>query len=81
MIASEEVHSLQDPSHMGSWSGLTIRGHDDNFLSVITAYQVCRGVLSSVPLGSFLLASLHIYSPLEFPLRILDVIFFSPSHL
>ncbi len=69
MIASDATHSLRDPSDIGRWSGLTIRGRDENLLSVITAYQVCRGVISSAPLGSYFarefthLQSLGILSP------------------
>ena len=37
---------------MGRWSGMTIRGKDSFRLSVVTAYRVCRGTISTAPLGS-----------------------------
>ena len=44
--------NLNDPTGMGRWCGMTIRGKGTSRLSVITAYRVCRGTIATAPLGS-----------------------------
>jgi hypothetical protein len=44
--------SIKDPSGLGRWCGLTLRGKHDNFLTIITAYRVCAGHIHSAPIGS-----------------------------
>lgn len=43
---------IQDPSGLGRWSGLTLRGKHDNIVSFITAYRTCSGNRQTAPLGS-----------------------------
>ena len=43
---------LQDPTGLGRWSGMTVRGKDDQCLSILTAYRICRGSITTAPLGS-----------------------------
>ena len=43
---------IQDPTGLGRWSGLTIRGKHDNVLSILTAYRTCNGSRHTAPLGS-----------------------------
>ena len=44
--------AIQDSSGLGRWCGYTLLGKHDQKLTVITAYRVCHGSPSSVPLGS-----------------------------
>jgi hypothetical protein len=48
------IHSgpIVDTSGLGRWSGITLRGKHGNSLSIITAYRVCQGHISTAPLGS-----------------------------
>jgi hypothetical protein len=41
-----------DPTGLGRWSGLTLRGKNDNILNVITAYRTCTGSRQTASLGS-----------------------------
>jgi hypothetical protein len=43
---------ITDPSGLGRWSGLTLRGKNNSHLSVITAYRVCKGSMQTSPIGS-----------------------------
>ena len=43
---------IHDSTGMGRWSGLTVRDRANALLSVITVYRVCRGSISSSPIGS-----------------------------
>ena len=42
----------QDPTGLGRWSSLSFRGQDERFLTIFTAYRVCRGSIQSSPIGS-----------------------------
>jgi len=43
---------IQDPTGLGRWSGIHIRGKCGNTLSVITGYRSCAGSHKTAPLGS-----------------------------
>ena len=43
---------IQDPSGLGRWCGYTLLGKLDQKLTLISAYRVCHGSPSLVPLGS-----------------------------
>ena len=43
---------IQDPSGLGRWSGVNIRGRKNNILSLITGYRSCSGSKFTAPLGS-----------------------------
>jgi hypothetical protein len=43
---------IQDPSGLGRWSGLSIRGKYNNTLSLVTAYRTCSGSRQTASLGS-----------------------------
>jgi hypothetical protein len=43
---------IQDPSGLGRWSGVNIRGRKNNILSLITGYPSCSGSKFTAPLGS-----------------------------
>ena len=43
---------LVDPSGLGRWSGITIRGAQNQYLSIITAYRTCTGSIRTAPIGS-----------------------------
>ena len=43
---------IQDPTGLGRWSGVHIRGKCGNTLSVITGYRSCAGSHKTAPLGS-----------------------------
>ncbi len=43
---------LQDPTGLGRWSGISLKGRDNSCLSIITAYRVCSGSPRTAPLGS-----------------------------
>ena len=45
-------NDITDPTGLGRWSGITIRGKDTKQLSVITAYRVCPGSINTSPIGS-----------------------------
>ena len=45
-------NAIQDPTGLGRWSGMTFRGKDDTNLSIITLYRVCRGSITTAPIGS-----------------------------
>ena len=52
-IANPLTSPIHDPTGMGRWSGLTIRGRGNALvLSVIMVYRVCRGSVSATPIGS-----------------------------
>ena len=51
-IANPLTSPIHNPTGMGRWSGLTIRGRGNALLSVITVYRVCRRSMSSTPIGS-----------------------------
>ena len=52
MLTTSSTVPLTDPTGMGRWCGMTVRGLNGNHLSVITAYRVCRGTVSSDNVGS-----------------------------
>ena len=43
---------ISDPTGLGRWSGLHIRGRHNNTLSLITGYRSCSGSKFTAPLGS-----------------------------
>jgi hypothetical protein len=43
---------IQDVSGLGRWSGVTLRGKQENSVSLITAYRTCAGTRQTAPLGS-----------------------------
>ena len=43
---------IQDKTGLGRWSGLSIRGKNNNILSMVTAYRTCDGSRRTAPLGS-----------------------------
>jgi hypothetical protein len=43
---------IQDKTGLGRWSGITLRGKNATFLSIITAYRCCNGSIKNSPLGS-----------------------------
>lgn len=52
MVPMAFGESHQDPTGLGRWSSLTFRGQDERFLTVFTAYRVCKGSIQSSPIGS-----------------------------
>jgi hypothetical protein len=49
-MALGETHN--DPSGLGRWSSITLRGKEDHILTIFTAYRVCKGYIQSSPVGS-----------------------------
>ncbi|KAI2499371.1 hypothetical protein MHU86_15083 [Fragilaria crotonensis] len=49
-MAFGEPH--HDPTGLGRWSSLSFRGKDERFLTIFTAYRVCKGSIQSSPIGS-----------------------------
>jgi hypothetical protein len=49
-MASGDSHD--DPSGLGRWSTITLRGQEDRFFTILTAYRVCQGNIQSAPVGS-----------------------------
>ena len=43
---------IMDPTGLGRWSGVSIRGTESRFLSIITAYRPCNGTIRTAPIGS-----------------------------
>jgi hypothetical protein len=43
---------IQDPSGLGRWSGVTLAGKHDQYLSIITACRACSGSIRTASLGS-----------------------------
>jgi hypothetical protein len=43
---------VTDPSGLGRWSGITLSGKSKSRLTILTAYRVCAGSISSAPIGS-----------------------------
>jgi hypothetical protein len=43
---------VTDPSGLGRWSGISLRGRDNSILTIITAYRICSGSPRTAPLGS-----------------------------
>ncbi|KAI2503597.1 hypothetical protein MHU86_10884 [Fragilaria crotonensis] len=54
-MAFGEPH--HDPTGLGRWSSLSFRGKDERFLTIFTAYRVCKGSIQSSPIGSALAAN------------------------
>ena len=52
MVSMALGPGLMDPSGLGRWSGQTFRGKDGKSLSIITAYRVCKGTITSTSVGS-----------------------------
>jgi hypothetical protein len=53
-VCSTMIHgkSIDDQSGLGRWSGCTLRGKNDQKLTVFTVYRSCATSISSAPLGS-----------------------------
>ena len=49
-MASSESHN--NPSGLGQWSTITLRGQGDRLFTILTAYRVCQGNIQSAPVGS-----------------------------
>ena len=43
---------IHDKSGLGRWSGISIRGKNNNILSLVTAYRTCAGSRQTASLGS-----------------------------
>ena len=43
---------IQDKSGLGRWSGISIRGKNNNIFSLVTAYRTCAGSRQTASLGS-----------------------------
>ena len=43
---------IVDPTGLGRWSGITLRGKHDNVLHIISAYRTCDGSRQTASLGS-----------------------------
>ena len=43
---------IMDPTGLGRWSGHTLRGKSNAFLSIFTAYRACSGSIGTLPIGS-----------------------------
>ena len=52
---------VTDPTGLGRWSGMTIRGKNKTKLTIITAYRVCKGSKASAPIGSSLLREVEYF--------------------
>ena len=52
MVVNSKLSHLHDPSGMGRWSGLTLRGKNDHLVSIITAYRVSSSSVSQARMGS-----------------------------
>ena len=52
MVVNSKLSYLHDPSGMGRWSGLTLRGKNDSLVSIITAYRVSASSVSQARMGS-----------------------------
>ena len=44
--------SPQDPTGFGRWSSLSFQGQGEHFLTILSAYRVCKGSIQSSPIGS-----------------------------
>ncbi|KAI2499780.1 hypothetical protein MHU86_14723 [Fragilaria crotonensis] len=44
--------TIKDETGLGRWTGITLRGHGDYRLSIITAYRTCGGNIKTSSLGS-----------------------------
>lgn len=44
--------AIEDETGLGRWSGITLRGHGDYKLSIITAYRTCGGNIKTSSIGS-----------------------------
>ena len=52
LVPMSHGEHITDPTGLGRWSGHTLRGKANTFLSIITAYQVCSGSIGTSPIGS-----------------------------
>jgi hypothetical protein len=43
---------LKDDTGLGRWTGVTLRGHGDYKMSIITAYRTCGGNIKTASIGS-----------------------------
>ena len=43
---------IKDPTGLGCWSGHTLQGKSNAFLSIFSAYQACLGSIGTSPIGS-----------------------------
>ena len=58
---------IEDPTGLGRWSGLTLRGKHDNVLQVITAYRTCAGSRQTASLGSTFHREVEYYHDITAP--------------
>jgi hypothetical protein len=73
--------NITDPTGLGRWSGHTLRGTSNTFLSIITAYRVCTGSIGTSTIGSafsreyeHLRRSQHLTAPRPRKIMITDLI-------
>ena len=52
LVPMSHGEHILDPTGLGRWCGHTLRGKANTFLSIITAYRVCTGSISTSPVGS-----------------------------
>ena len=52
LVSRVQGKDTHDPSGLGRWNGLTIRGPQDQLLTIITAYRVCSDSPTKASMGS-----------------------------
>jgi hypothetical protein len=52
LVSRVEGSEIQDPTGLGRWNGITLRGVEDCALTILTAYRVCTSSARNASLGS-----------------------------
>ncbi len=52
LVPMASGENYNDPSGLGRWSTITLRGQEDRLFTIIMAYRVCQGNIQSAPVGS-----------------------------
>jgi hypothetical protein len=58
---------ILDDTGLGRWTGFTLRGQNEIFLSIITAYRTCGGNIRTASLGSTFTREYHFFSDQGYP--------------
>ena len=81
LVPMSHGEHITDPTGLGRWSGHTLRGKSNKFLSIITAYRVCTGSIATSSVGSafsreyeHLRRSQNLLSPRPRKIMITDII-------
>ena len=59
LVSRVSGFDIQDPSGLGRWSGVTLAGRYNQYLTILTAYRVCSNSIRNASLGSAFAREYH----------------------